>query len=123
MFAREIEVQTSVTGGGSYGSAIRLRRGDVSVKNSCINQDGEGRNGIYFDGSETGYSVSDTSITVPDASLLRNGAPVSTSNITSGDACPLPSGVTYDQFELADIGFADVPIPSSASRMAQASPA
>lgn len=108
---------TSVTGGGSYGSAIRLRRGDTTIRNSCINQDGTGRDGIEFDGDYSGYSVSDTSVSVTDSPLVRNGASVSTSNLTYSGSCPLPSGVTYDQYSASLTTIADVPIPGSASRM------
>lgn len=108
---------TSVTGGGTYGSGIRLLRGDTTIRNCCINQDGTGRDGIEFDGDFSGYSVSDTSISVTDSPLVRNGASVSTSNITYTGSCPLPSGVTYDQNSTDVSVLGEVPIPGSASRM------
>lgn len=108
---------TSVTGGGAYGSAIRLIRGDTAIKNSCINQTGTGRNGIRFNGDESGYAVSDTNINVTDSALVRNGASVSTSNLSFDDSCPLPSGVTYDQHTVTSSTLADIPIPGNAGRL------
>jgi len=108
---------TSITGGGYQGSAVLLRRGDTTLRNVCINQTGEGRDGIVFDAESTGNSVSDSTISVSDSALVRNGANVSTSNLTYSGQCPLPGQVSYTQHTAGDVAIDDVPIPSTASRL------
>ena len=110
---------TSVTGGGKYGAGIGLRRGDVVIRNSCINQTGKGRDGIVFNGDSSGYSVSDTNICASDSALVRNGASVSTSNLTYDESCPLPSGVSYVQHSASAVDLSNVPIPGASSRLAR----
>lgn len=116
--SKQVIENTSVTGGGTYGSAIEFRRGNAHVRNSCINQSGE-RDGIEFAENSSSNSVESSTVCVPQAPLVRNGAEVATSDIRYDGVCDLPSGVTYNQHEPSAIRISDAPIPSTSSRLSR----
>jgi hypothetical protein len=81
----------SVTGGGSYRSAMLFRRDDNTIRNCCIEQSGLGRDGVVFESSTNNVLV-DSTIDVTDELVREEGdSSVETSNIETSGSCPLPS--------------------------------
>lgn len=107
---------SSVTGGGHWGEAMRFKRGNVTVRDSCINQYGT-RNGIYFGTDSAGNSVSNSTVCVPEAPFVRNGASLDTSGTSYKGTCPLPSGIADSEYTPKAITISDAPIPTDASRI------
>ncbi|EJN58473.1 right-handed parallel beta-helix repeat-containing protein [Halogranum rubrum] len=81
----------SITGGGTYRSAMVLRRDGNTVRNCCLEQSGTGRDGIVFVDS-TNNTVVDSTIDVTDDPIREVGeSSVETSAISTSGSCPLPS--------------------------------
>lgn len=84
----------SITGGGDFRSAILLRRDDNTVRNTCIEQYGEGRNGITLVNAENN-TIADSTIHVPDEEIRLRDSTVRKSGIETEGTCPEP-GETVD---------------------------
>jgi len=110
---------TSITGGGTDYGAIEFRRGNNELRNVCINQTGDHRDGVVLDPDSTDNAIRDSSIAVPRAPITRNGAELTTSNNEFSGTCPTPSGVTYDQYETGAVELRYVPIPAESGRLAR----
>jgi len=81
----------SITGSASDGQAVALTdRDDIAFYNCCIQQDGSNRDGIRFNSISSG-TVSDTNISVDGENIVLSDSDVDTSNVTSGDSCPVPT--------------------------------
>ncbi|SEO24342.1 hypothetical protein SAMN04487948_101293 [Halogranum amylolyticum] len=86
----------SVTGGGTYRSAMRFRRDGNTIRNCCIEQSGTGRDGIVFE-SSTDNVVIDSTIDVTDDPVREiEGSSVATDGIATSGSCPLPSNAGGD---------------------------
>lgn len=86
--SRSVE-NVSITGGGTFRSAVLIRRDDNTLRNCCINQSGKGRNGITLEDS-TNNTVADTTIDVTDEKIRMRDASARTSNVDSEGTCPRP---------------------------------
>lgn len=86
--SRTVE-NVSITGGGTFRSAVLIRRDDNTLRNCCINQSGKGRNGITLENSANN-TVADTTIDVTDEKIRKHDASASTSNVDSEGTCPRP---------------------------------
>jgi hypothetical protein len=81
----------NITGSASDGQAVALTdRDDIAFYNCCIQQDGSNRDGIRFNSISSG-TVSDTNISVDGENMVLSDSDVDTSNVTSGDSCPVPT--------------------------------
>jgi len=108
----------SVTGGGTQSAAVEFRRGNATVRNSCINQTGSDRDGVVFRGATTDNRVDDSTISVPTSAIVRGDATVATSDLAYEGSCPVPTSVSYSQHAVsASTSLGDVPFPSNASRI------
>lgn len=81
----------SITGGGTFRSAMLLRRSDNTVRNCCIQQSGKGRNGITLDNSKRN-TVEDTTLAVPDEEIRLRDSSVRRAGISTDGTCPPPKG-------------------------------
>ncbi|WP_255194935.1 right-handed parallel beta-helix repeat-containing protein [Halorarius litoreus] len=79
----------SITGGGRYRSAMVLRRDNNTLENVCIDQRGEGRDGIVFENSD-GNTLSDSVIDVPDEEIVLRDSSVRKANVSTTGSCPTP---------------------------------
>ena len=79
----------SITGGGRYRSAVLTRRDDNTFQNVCIDQYGEGRNGIIFEESSDNY-LGDSAVDVPDEEVVLRDSSVKTANVSYSGSCPKP---------------------------------
>ncbi|MDS0295168.1 hypothetical protein [Halogeometricum luteum] len=90
----------SVTGvGGGRKIAVEVTgRPGTSIRNCCISVDGADQNGIKFIDTSSGV-VADTNIGVDGRSTLFQNSTISTSNVSTAYACPIPdlsgSGANY----------------------------
>lgn len=89
---RTIE-NVSITGGGEFRSAILFRRDDNTVRNTCIEQFGEGRNGITLVNAENN-AIADTTINVPDEEIRLRDSTVRKRGIETEGTCPEPGEST-----------------------------
>ncbi|ELZ31629.1 hypothetical protein C474_08147 [Halogeometricum pallidum JCM 14848] len=80
---------TGVGGGRKIAVAVTDRPG-TSFRNCCISLDGADQNGIKFIDTSSGV-VADTNIGVDGRSTLFQNSTISTSNVSTADACPVPS--------------------------------
>lgn len=78
--------RTSITGGGHSHGAMLFRRDDNTIRESCIQQSGDGRDGIMFDGSSNN-EVTDTTINVPDKEIFLHDSSVQKSGIDTEGTC------------------------------------
>jgi hypothetical protein len=83
----------SITGGGRYRSAMLIRRSDNDMRGVCIDQDGEGRDGIVFEDS-SGNTVSDSVVDVPDEEFVLRNSSVKRSDVSTSGSCPAPGDAT-----------------------------
>ncbi|MFB6164383.1 MAG: hypothetical protein ABEJ31_04415 [Haloarculaceae archaeon] len=82
----------SITGSASGGAAVLAPDSpNTSITGCCIQQTGANRDGVRFSGSD-GCTVADTNISVTGQAIDVSNSTVDTSNVTHGDACPLPNG-------------------------------
>lgn len=106
---RTIE-NVSITGGGAFRSAILLARDDNTVRNTCIEQFGNGRNGITLADSENN-TVSETTINVPDEEIRLRDSTVRKSGIETDGSCPEPGETSdggVDSGPAFDLGSLDI---------------
>lgn len=93
----------SITGGGRYMSAMLIRRSDNTMEGLCIDQDGEGRNGIIFENSSNNTLV-DSVIDVPDQEVILRNSSVKRSGISTSGNCPAPGERTASASVPGEIG-------------------
>jgi len=79
----------SITGGGTYRAAMLLRRGDNTMEGLCIDQGGEGRNGIVFEDSSNN-TLADSVIDVPDEEIILRDSSVKRAGVSTSGNCPAP---------------------------------
>lgn len=119
---------TSITGGGTDGSAILSRRGNTVVENSCINQTGHSRAGVWFQTDLGGNSVRDSTIDVTGKTVYSGNADVHVDNIDTSGSCPLPndssstssssdSSSDDSDSSSSDLALADLPVPVNRMRV------
>jgi hypothetical protein len=92
----------SITGSGAYRSAMLLRRSHNTIENVCIDQGGEGRNGIVFENSGDN-SITDTVIDVPDQEIVLHDSSVTKANVSTSGSCPT-SGSTSSSTVPGELG-------------------
>ncbi len=83
----------SITGDGRYRSAMLVRRSDNDMQGLCIDQDGEGRDGIVFEDS-TNNTIYDSVIDVPDEEVVLRNSSAKKANISTSGSCPAPGDST-----------------------------
>lgn len=83
----------SITGGGTYRSAMLLRRSHNTLENVCLDQTGDGRNGIIFEESSDN-ALYDSVIDVPDQEIVLRDSSVETANVSHSGSCPTPGDTT-----------------------------
>jgi hypothetical protein len=80
----------SITGGGRYMSGMLIRRGDNTFSGLCLNQTGEGRDGIIFEDSSNN-TLADSTLDVPDETIVLRDSSVQKSNLAYEGSCPAPN--------------------------------
>lgn len=85
----------SITGGGSFRSAILIRRDDNTVRDCCLQQSGQGRNGITLENSSNN-TITETTIDVSDEEIRYHDSSARTSKISHEGSCPRPGYGTAD---------------------------
>lgn len=90
--SEQIIAGTSITGGGTHGSAVLFRRGDTTVADCCIEQTGTGRDGVVFQTAAGDNSISGGAIDVTGEAIVENDASVTVSNVGDQGGCTMPSG-------------------------------
>jgi hypothetical protein len=83
----------SITGGGQSRAGMLLRRDDNTITNLCLDQSGETRNGIIFEGSSNNV-LSDSTVDVPDEEIILRDSSVKKANVATSGSCPSPSDST-----------------------------
>jgi hypothetical protein len=79
----------SITGGGTYRAAMLLRRGDNTMDGLCIDQSGEGRNGIILENSSNN-TLTDSVIDVSDEEIVLRDSSVRRAGVETSGSCPEP---------------------------------
>ncbi|AUV82749.1 hypothetical protein C2R22_14765 [Salinigranum rubrum] len=80
----------TINGSTDNGAAVRVESGDDTViTNCCIHQTGSNRNGIVMNDTANAR-VEDSNIRVSGEAVVSRSSDVSTQNLTSSDACPIP---------------------------------
>lgn len=79
----------SITGNATGREAIRLRRDDNTLRNICIQQPGDDRDGIRFEDSQNN-AVSDSTINVSGDAFVLHNSSVRRHNNTFQGSCPTP---------------------------------
>jgi|GEM_PF-1118685 len=111
---------TAITGGGNRGSAILTRRGDTVVRGSCLDQTGDGRDGVVYQNATDGNAVTDSTVDVAGVAVVRNDASVTVSNNATDGDCAFPKGVHGIQHDDGGsdgggtVSIPDLPIPGTA---------
>lgn len=98
---RSVE-NVSITGGGTYRSAVLVRRDDNTFRNCCIEQSGTYRNGFTFENSQNN-TVADTTIDVTGEEIRLYDSGVSRSNISTEGDCPRPGYGTASGGSSSDV--------------------
>ncbi|WP_254820943.1 right-handed parallel beta-helix repeat-containing protein [Haloglomus halophilum] len=97
----------SITGGGRYMSGMLLRRGDNTMDGLCIDQVGEGRNGIIFEDSANN-TIADSVIDVPDEEIVLRDSSVKRAGVSTSGNCPAPGERTAGVSVPGEVGSATV---------------
>lgn len=79
----------SITGEGTYRSAMLLRRSNNTMKGLCIDQGGEGRDGIALEDSSNNV-LADSIVDVSDQEVVLRNSSVKRSGISHSGSCPEP---------------------------------
>lgn len=107
----------SITGGGTYRSAMLFRRDDNTVRNCCIEQSGDGRDGLVFEDS-TNNTVRNCTIDVTDDVVREAGdSSVDVADIDTTGSCPLPTNAGGDGGDDGDGGDSTPALPGETGRV------
>ncbi|MXR19597.1 DsbA family protein [Halobacterium bonnevillei] len=111
----------AITGEAKYRSAICLRRDNNVIKDVCIHQTGDYRDGVVAERDASSNRAENVNINVPGTEIVDDDGDISVSGLTLDDACAFPSGVTGMETTSTDTNsLADAPWPSGSSRLTYA---
>lgn len=79
----------SITGGGQHMGGLRIRRSNNTVEGLCLDQTGEGRDGIILEDSSNN-TVTDSTIDVPGREFVMRNSSAKKANISTSGSCPTP---------------------------------
>lgn len=85
---------TSITGGGTLRSAVLIRRDNTTIRECCIQQSGDRRNGLIFENSDSN-EVSNSTINVTNERFVLRESSVRRANNSAQGSCPAPGESTH----------------------------
>jgi hypothetical protein len=111
----------AITGEAKYRSAICLRRDNNAIKDVCIHQTGDYRNGVAAERGASNNHAENVNVNVPGTEVVDDDGDIDVSGLTLDGACAYPSGVDQTETTSTDSNlFADAPWPSGSSRLTYA---